>query len=308
MPNTALKSPHQHINHPGAVDRRDTEVAADTHDCRAEHGASLTSVASVVVPAALSAAGPAADATPPPSAGHDLVAASHASAVTPQSPTAGSDVASPPAIPVPRGAAATCASSDASEPQESFTLADADGGFVDITGAGALRLAFEQLFFGPHLPPGQILGLWESNADARGVIKRVFGSAALDPAEARLRTASGQYEEELSERRAATRPSDKVGSATRPPSRTRRQKSPNRSVLPQTELLLRIDPSWPQERVFQHYRARLKTLRKASAKASTSVEFRHANRAIEARLRTGLPQLIKEIEAIYAWAATRGRM
>jgi hypothetical protein len=133
---------------------------------------------------------------------------------------------------------------------------------------------------------------------------RVFGSAALDPAEARVQAASRQYEEEHSERRAATGPSDKVGSTTRPPSRKRRQKSPIRSVLPQPELLLQIDPRWPQERVFQQYRARLETLQKEPAKAATFVDFRGVNCAIEAQLRASLPQRITEIDAIYAWAAT----
>jgi hypothetical protein len=75
-------------------------------------------------------------------------------------------------------------------------------------------------------------------------------------------------------------------------------------VLPQRELVLQIDPSWPQERVFQHYWARLKTLRKGSAKASAFVDFREANRTIEVQLRANLPHLIGELEAIYAWAAT----
>jgi hypothetical protein len=245
--------------------------------------------------AASNRAGPVVDAPPPLSAGH--VTASHASAVTPESPAAGS-VASPAAIPVPRGAAATCISLDASEPQESCTLADADGGFVEIAGADALRSAFERLFFDPHLSPAQILGLWESNEVARGVIARVFGSAVLDPAEARQRAASGQYEEGHAERRSAT------GRPGRPRSRARRSRSPKEAVLPQTELVLQIDPSWPQERVFQHYRARLDTLQKGFAKASAFLDFREANRTIEAQLRASLPQLINEVDAIYAWAAT----
>jgi len=45
---------------------------------------------------------------------------------------------------------------------ESFTLADAEGGFIEVTGAEALRSEFERIFFDKHLAPGQILGLWES--------------------------------------------------------------------------------------------------------------------------------------------------
>ena len=74
--------------------------------------------------------------------------------------------------------------------------------------------------------------------------------------------------------------------------------------MPQAELLLQIDPSWPEERLFQHYRARLKALQQGAATASSIADFRRANCAIETRLRTSLPDLIKQIDAIYAWAAT----
>ena len=245
-------------------------------------------------------AGPAADATPPPSAGQaaPLVAESRASSSAPQSPAAGVDVAVLSAVPAPRAAVSIAANPDSSELPESFTLADADGGFVEIAGADALRPAFERLFFDPHLPPAQILGLWESNEDARGEITRVYGSAALDSVEALLRVASSQYEEGRAERRSAT------GRSGRPRSRARRSRLQNGAALPQTELVLQIDPSWPQERVFQHYRARLETLQKGAANATTFVDFREANRTVEAQLRASLPQRIEELDAIYAWAAT----
>jgi hypothetical protein len=74
-------------------------------------------------------------------------------------------------------------------PEESFTLADAEGGFIDVTGAEALRAEFERLFFDPHLSPDQILGLWESNEAARLALARRFGPAALAPAGERLAVA-----------------------------------------------------------------------------------------------------------------------
>jgi hypothetical protein len=74
-------------------------------------------------------------------------------------------------------------------PEESFTLADAEGGFVDVADAEALRSEFERIFCEPHLSPDQILGLWESNETARAAIARRFGPAALAPAEERLAAA-----------------------------------------------------------------------------------------------------------------------
>jgi hypothetical protein len=74
-------------------------------------------------------------------------------------------------------------------PEESFTLADAEGGFVDVKGAEALQAEFERLFSDPHLSPDQILGLWESNEAARLALARRFGPAALAPAEERLAAA-----------------------------------------------------------------------------------------------------------------------
>jgi hypothetical protein len=244
-------------------------------------------------------AGPEGDETPSPSAGQaaPLAAESRTSSGAPESPAAGVDVAAQSTVPAPRATVSIAANPDSSELPESFTLADADGGFVEIAGADALRSAFEHLFFDPHLPPAQILGLWESNEDARGVIARVYGSAALDSVEALLRMASSQYEEGRAERRSAT------GRSGRPRSRARRSRLQNGAVLPQTELVLQIDPSWSQERVFQHYRARLETLQKGAANATTFVDFREANRTVEVQLRASLPKRIEELDAIYAWAA-----
>jgi hypothetical protein len=94
---------------------------------------------------------------------------------------------------------------DPSAPCKTFTIANAEGEFIDVSGVEALRSAFERLFFDPHLPPGQVVGLWEANEDARSVITQAFGLAALVEAEAHLRTATQRYKEERAERRSATR-------------------------------------------------------------------------------------------------------
>jgi len=146
----------------------------------------------------------AADATSHPSASEDEtpITGDHASSAAPQSPATQLGVVPQAGVPAPRLDA--CANPDPFEPHETFTLADAEGGFTDVSGAEALRSAFERLFFDPHLPPGQVLGLWESNENARRVITQVFGSAALDQAEAHLRAATRQYKAQRAERRSAT--------------------------------------------------------------------------------------------------------
>jgi hypothetical protein len=85
-------------------------------------------------------AGREADASPPPSVSIavPLVVESRASSVPPENPAAGDAT-----VPAQCAAVATGANPDAAEPPESFSLADAEGGFIDITGAEALRSAFE---------------------------------------------------------------------------------------------------------------------------------------------------------------------
>jgi hypothetical protein len=130
-----------------------------------------------------------------------LVAGSHRNSPAPQSLTTELEV-----VPPASGAAPhidTVLNSAPSEPHQTFTLADAEGGFTDVSGAEALRSAFERLFLDSHLPPGQVLGIWEANEDARRTITETFGATALDEAEAHLRVATQQYEEQRATRRSA---------------------------------------------------------------------------------------------------------
>jgi hypothetical protein len=75
-------------------------------------------------------------------------------------------------------------------------------------------------------------------------------------------------------------------------------------LVPQSEPPLNPDPTWPEERVFREYLARLKALQKAPGTAASIADFRRANGVIEAQLRASLPHLIKQTDAIYVWAAT----
>jgi hypothetical protein len=73
--------------------------------------------------------------------------------------------------------------------KENFKLAGAEGAFTEVVGAEALRSEFERIFFDKHLSRDQILGLWESNEEARLAIERLFGAEALEAAAERLQTA-----------------------------------------------------------------------------------------------------------------------
>ena len=262
---------------------------------------------------------------------------------------------------------------------ESFTLADADGGFLDVSGAEALRAEFERLFFNPHLSPDQILGLWESNNQARVAIARLYGRAVLAPAEKRLEAARQERAQQRKYRvsangdgdalstppvpepmagrlrrrcavqrpralprdattRRSGKPVSKEGDtgpaapaarpAAAPPetgtgnaSQPTRAGEENRGAepgSPRTEphrpdlgagdtppalvagLALGINPSWGEQRVFRHYRARLAALQGNGAdKGSDIARFRTANRALETRLRQKLPGLMQQIDALY---------
>ncbi len=276
----------------------------------------------------------------------------------------------------------TPAASTAVEPAaaaESFTLADAEGGFLDVSGAEALRAEFERLFFNPHLSSDQILGLWESNDQARVAIARLYGPAVLAPAEERLEAARQERAQQREYRASAngdgealstppvpepmagrlrrrwavqrpralprdattrrsgkpvskegdTGPAAPAASPAAPPPETgagnasqpTRPGEENRGAepgSPRTEphrpdlgvgdtppalvagLALGIDPSWGEQRVLRHYRARLAALQGNGAdKGSDIARFRTANRALETRLRQKLPGLMQQIDALY---------
>jgi hypothetical protein len=59
--------------------------------------------------------------------------------------------------------------------EESFTLANAEGEFVEVVGGAALRAEWERIFAAQHLSPDQIRALWEANEVARAAIARLLG-------------------------------------------------------------------------------------------------------------------------------------
>jgi hypothetical protein len=82
----------------------------------------------------------------------------------------------------------------------------------------------------------------------------------------------------------------------------------SKDVASNPTLVVTVEPSWGDQRVFQHYRSRLRELYEAGAGTAVILErFRETNRAIEARLRQRLPHLIAQIDALYAEAARHDR-
>jgi hypothetical protein len=201
-----------------------------------------------------------------------------------------------------------------SEPQdEGFALIDADGAFIEVVGVEALRSGFERIFFGKHLSASQILGVWESNDAAREAIERLLGPEVLDPAAERMRSAlaagekpaEGQARKNETSDRKPLQPVSEPGSANLPtiyePRPTRAgERSGEQTPDPDSALVVAIEPTWGDRKVFQHYRARLAALRANGAGEEVDIaRFRAANSAIEARLRIKLPQLMQQIDAFY---------
>jgi len=76
----------------------------------------------------------------------------------------------------------------------------------------------------------------------------------------------------------------------------------------ETTLVVTVEPSWGDQRVFQHYRARLRELYDSGAANPVMVaRFRETNRTIETRLRQRMPHLIAQIDALYAETARDDR-
>jgi hypothetical protein len=187
--------------------------------------------------------------------------------------------------------------------RDSFCLVDAESGFIEVHGVTALRAAFEQLLGNPELSGDQVLGLWESNVDARHQIDRWFGTQALE-------AVAGRVDEASRARNEGDRlPSVVITTPLSSLSGTRAQsRRGGRSTLKPSDLTLEIDPSWSEAAVFQQYHGELRRLRQGGrGKAATIAAFRAVNQDIEEGLRTKLPQEIKKIDAIYAWAARHAR-
>jgi hypothetical protein len=177
---------------------------------------------------------------------------------------------------------------------ETYTLVDADGVVIEVTGPDALRVGLERLISEKHLSPDQIAGVWESNEPARQTIERLFGRGALDGAEGYLRSIQGMRNpssnDQWPQSGAASHHSaaDSAGPGESPLS------EPNRA------LALEVDPTWGVQKIFQHYRAALTALSDEPNRSKRTIaRFRQANIAVEQRLRAKLPGRIGQIDGIY---------
>jgi hypothetical protein len=83
----------------------------------------------------------------------------------------------------------------------------------------------------------------------------------------------------------------------------KRSRHRSKDAAPNPTLVVTVEPSWGDQRIFQHYRARLRELYDGGAATAALVpRFREINQAIEARLRQRLPHLIGQLDALYAEA------
>ncbi len=192
--------------------------------------------------------------------------------------------------------------------EESFTLANAEGEFIEVVGGAALRAEWERIFAAKHLSPDQIRVLWEANKAARAAIERLFGAEVLEMAAERLRATAAAGEEPAGKTMTRPRQSPAArpeANGSSPPESTKQapgqagHATKHRSVAGPA-LGLTIDPGWGDQKVLRHYRAALIAVHnQTSGKASKIARFREANAAVETRLRTKLPERMTEIDAIY---------
>lgn len=190
------------------------------------------------------------------------------------------------AAPVAPSESHTGLSAAAPKPEQTFALVNAEGAFVKVSGAEALRAGFEQILFDKSLSAQQVLGVWESNEPARKVIEDRFGEAALRGAV--------KYLGSLAKATRSGGPSP----ATEKPAVDRVGSSPQHQSLEAGQSqALAIDPTWGLQKTFQHYRAALTALNVHSKSEITG--FRQVNIDIEQRLRAKLPARMKQIDEIY---------
>lgn len=178
--------------------------------------------------------------------------------------------------------------------EATYTLVDADGVLIEVTGPEALRANFEQLLFDKHLSADQITGVWELNEPARQTIERLFGLAVLDEAQEHLRSIQGMSKPPRDDHRPDEVKPLPLDAAARVGPNQDQCSEPGRA------LMLEINPTWGAQKIFQHYRAALNALSDNPALSRSAIaRFREANTPVEQRLRAKLPARMREIDATY---------
>ena len=179
-----------------------------------------------------------------------------------------------------------------------YSVVDADGVIGDYSDIASLKAAFERIALDQDLSPEQVARVWNCNQPAVYVVEAQLGTRALERVRARMNGARHPTP--------AVTPAPQHCALNKDPSLTRRPS--RRGLIATGTLQLEIDPGWGDQKIFQHYRARLHQLHDGGAgKASVLARFRETNGAIEARLRRMLPEQMQQIDAVYAYAAVHAR-
>jgi hypothetical protein len=162
---------------------------------------------------------------------------------------------------------------------QDYTLVDADGDLIEVTGRTALRTEFEHLLLDKHLTANQIVGVWESNAAARAVLETARGETPLRQLEDHVKSVRNAAEINMTPVKDA---------------------STAQIIGGTSDLRVDIDPGWGTQKTFHRYREALEHYAlNARATASEITEFRQANAAIEARLQARLPERMAQLNERY---------
>lgn len=178
---------------------------------------------------------------------------------------------------------------------ESVTLVDADGVIIELADPTTLRREFDRIFFEADLPPDQITRMWEFNASARGAIERHFGKEVLQRAQERIQRGDNARWQgvppEVPGPAAQDAPTNGRALPGEPSQKT------NGPAPPIGPPAIAFDRRWGDRKLFLYYRTHLAAVqRDRSAAPNEIARFRETNSAIEQRLRSKLPQLMRLID------------
>jgi hypothetical protein len=162
---------------------------------------------------------------------------------------------------------------------QDYTLVNADGVLIEVTGRTALRTEFERLLLDKHLTASQVVGVWESNAAARDILETARGKTPLRQLEDHVKSIQNAAEIKLTPVKDASTAQITGGTS---------------------DLRVDIDPTWGTQKIFHRYREAVERYAlNFRATGSEITEFRQVNAAIESRLQARLPEQMAQLNARY---------